>query len=362
MSVKRICFVVYDIGVLGGAEQVAVNVANKLCESYLVQIYSICGNERNSLYRINSKIYIEFANNQNSRIRQLIFENTRKFNKYLKKNHIDIAFLIGAYSAGITAPSQLVTKTRFVFCDHGALMNQWKEKDITTLRWIASKISNRTVVLTDKTRADYIEKFNIKPTRILRIYNWIDSDLMKNSCDYNIDSKRIITVGRISKEKGFDLLVRVAEKVLPKYPEWCWEILGDGEDFEKIRKLVEKKGLQNQVILKGCVQNASQYFSQYSFYVLPSYREGLPLVLLEAKVNKLPIISFDIETGPREIVSKENGILIEPYDCEAMAQAISKLIEDANLRKKMSDRSGDNLAEFEMNIILKQWISIIEEL
>lgn len=359
---KKICFVVYDISVLGGAEQVAVNLANRLCENYDVQIYSICGKEKNPLYQMNSNIHIEFANNKNRRIRQLLFENRKKFNVYLKRNSIDIAFLIGVYSGGITALSQPVVKTKFVFCDHGALMNQWKEKDITVLRWIASKLSDRTVVLTDRTKNDYIEKFHINSRKILRIYNWVNTNKSEMSLDYNINSKKIVTVGRISKEKGFDLLVKVAEKVLPKYPEWTWEVLGDGEDFDKIYALIKEKGLQTQLIMKGCVQNASKYFNQYSFYVLPSYREGLPLVLLEAKANKLPIISFDIETGPREIVNEENGILIKPYNCDAMAEAIAKLIEDADLRMKMSKKAEDNLDKFTMDTILKQWMLLINEL
>lgn len=359
---KRICFVVYDIRVLGGAEQVAVNLANELCKVYSVQIYSICGKKRDIPYFVNEKIEIVYGQNEKLRIRQLITKNFGKFSKYVRKNKINVVYMIGAYAGALSVLTQFMTNAKYVFCDHGALMNQWKEKDITRLRKVASKLSDRTVVLTDKTKEDYMEYFHLSSEKVLRIYNWIEPKLLERGLHYDVESKKILTVGRISSEKGYDLLVNVAEKILPEFPDWTWDIYGDGEEFDKIKELINKKNLQNQLILKGRVQNVNRIFNNYAFYVLTSYREGLPLVLLEAKASGLPMISFDIETGPKEIIDPQNGVLIPPYDCEAMADAMKMLMSDCTIRKNMSEGTRMNIELFEQKNILEQWIKLTDKL
>ena len=86
-------------------------------------------------------------------------------------------------------------------------------------------------------------------------------------------------------------------------------------------------------------------------------------MLLEAKANRLPIVSFDIMTGPREIVTDGvDGFLIPPYDLEQMASAIGRLIEDDGLRRSMSDRSQDNLNRFSKAAIVSQWRELIDSI
>ena len=97
-------------------------------------------------------------------------------------------------------------------------------------------------------------------------------------------------------------------------------------------------------------------------YVLTSYREGLPLVLIEAKANALPLVSFDVISGPREIISHgEDGILIPPYDTEKMAEEIYELLEKPEKRLRLSENSQNNLDLFSKETILSQWKALIQE-
>ena len=114
--------------------------------------------------------------------------------------------------------------------------------------------------------------------------------------------------------------------------------------------------------MHGSVIDTSEVYGGHAFLVLPSYREGLPLVLLEAKINHLPCISFDILTGPREIIKdRVNGYLINPYDIEDMAAKICSLIENREVRERFSEDASIELDKFEKNRILKKWIGIIEK-
>ena len=86
-------------------------------------------------------------------------------------------------------------------------------------------------------------------------------------------------------------------------------------------------------------------------------------MLLEAKASKLPLISFDIATGPSEIIRNNiDGILVEPYDIDKMADAINKLIKEEALRKEMSKKSRENIEKFRKENILRQWIELVNSL
>lgn len=157
------------------------------------------------------------------------------------------------------------------------------------------------------------------------------------------------------------MLVEVAKKVLQTHPDWQWHVYGTGETFDEISNKILEYHLKEQLILKGNVENVFRLYSEYAFLVLPSYREGLPLVLLEALSAGIPMISFDIETGPNEIIEHgKNGFLVPPYNIDKMAEYIIELMEDEERRCHMA---GQTKAEdkFKKENILKQWIALLEE-
>lgn len=359
---KKICFVMYDVSVLGGAEQVGVQVADALSERYDVSIYSLCMKNKTIPYDLSKKVKLKNGSTGVYRIRQLVRSNFFKFISWVKKSNIDVVIAIGGYAAAITSVTRPFTKAKYVFCDHGALMNQWNEKDITFLRWMCSNLCHKIVVLTDTTKDDYIKHFKIPQKKIERIYNWINPELSAKNNVYNKESRKILSVGRFGPEKGYDLLVKVAEQVLSKFPDWDWDIYGDGEKFNEIQEWVREHHLDDRLNLKGNVKSVNRIFEQYAMFVLTSYREGLPLVLLEAKINRLPMISFDIDTGPREIIDKENGLLIPPYRCDLMAEAIESLIQNEEYRIQLSNGTRENLEKFEFENIIQQWLDLVETL
>ena len=356
---KKICFVDYDMAVTGGAEQVTASLANELCKEYEVYIYSI--NDAGKVaYQLDERIHYYKGLQNATRLRQMITGVFSPFCKLVKAEKIDTVIMMGNYPALIVSFCRFFTKAKFIFCDHGALMNQWHQKDIVAIRYWASIASHKVITLTEQTRKDYIEKFHLRPKKVKCIYNWIAPELLQLASSYEETSKCILTVGRFGKEKGYDLLVRVAKQVLPKHPDWQWHLYGIGETFDSIKEMVRENGLEEQVILKGNVPEVYKQYHKYAFLVLPSYREGLPLVLLEAAACKLPMVSFDIMTGPNEIIiDDENGMLIPPYDCEAMAEGIEKLIENGALRKRYSEGTQRYLDKFDYERILEDWKDIL---
>ena len=106
-------------------------------------------------------------------------------------------------------------------------------------------------------------------------------------------------------------MVRIAETVLNRHPDWQWHAIGDGECWEEVRREAEKRGISDRLLFPGRINRLEEQYHRYAIYVLPSYREGLPLVLLEAKQHHLPVVSFDCLTGPAEILTDgKDGVLI----------------------------------------------------
>lgn len=317
----------------------------------------------NTAFNFNSNIAITLMGMQKGRLREQMIEGTKRLRRYFKKNSIKVAFLEASYVGFIGSLLRVISSTKIVFCDHGALINQINDKDVTQMRRIATTLANKTVVLTKQSRDDYIELFRIKEKKITYIYNWIEDQIISPERRYSDSSHVILTAGRFTQEKGYDLLLEVAKRVGLRDCGWEWHIYGNGPLQERLSEKIKEYDLQGAVILKGFADNMDEIYQNAAIYVLPSYREGMPLVLLEAKAYKLPSISFDIMTGPREIILDGiNGILIEKYDVEKMASSIKDLIVNKAKRVEMSSKAYINLYEFEETEICKQWEQLIQNL
>ena len=119
--------------------------------------------------------------------------------------------------------------------------------------------------------------------------------------------------------------------------------------------------LEEQMLLVGSVQDMDREYQRAAMYVMTSKMEGLPMVLLEAKSWGLPIISFDIMTGPSDIIRDGiNGYLVEPYDIDSMAGKIEKLIVNQDSRVLFSQCSQQDREKFNINCILKKWNEVFE--
>ena len=363
MQKVKIAFILYDVSILGGAEKVSVNVANALSKYYEVYIVSLQGNIVYPDYDIDPSIKVCYLNVSSDRLRYQIKEAFTPLRRFLSFNKIDVALLEGNYCGFISSFARPFVKTKFIFCDHGAFLNQYKDYTIRYMRRSATLLCDHTVVLTEKSRNDYIDYFHIKDKNISCIYNWAEEKYINNKRMYDTSSRVIISVGRFGPEKGYDQLVKVANIILPKHKSWKWFVYGDGETFDEIVKMVENYGLKEQLILAGVSNRLEEIYSQAAFLVLPSYREGMPLVLLEAKSFKLPLVSFDIITGPGEIIQNGvNGFLITPYDIEEMARKVEVLIKDADLRESMSSHAYDNISLFRKDNIVKKWRGLLDSL
>lgn len=163
----------------------------------------------------------------------------------------------------------------------------------------------------------------------------------------NCEKKNIIvTVGRLTKEKGHKILIEAFAKVQDK--SWKLSIVGDGRERQSLEKLAVDLRIQDRVIFHGHQANFNKQLSEAKIFVLPSLSEGFPNALIEAMSVPLPCIATICTPGIKEVVEDEkNALLVEKNNANALADTINRLVLDESLREKLASNAyhvRENLA------------------
>ncbi len=365
-SRDRIALMVSNICKKGGVERVAVNLGSALNQYYDCSIITRWKSGKYP-YNIDEKIKIFNLYTENKKIQHISVVALIKICQYLRNNKIKILIVIGRNNGILPFFVKIFTGIKLIYCEHNAYYYYKYEKENVVyktfrrmIQYFLKYIPNYVVTLTERELIHY-KNTNVKSCAIS---NFVDEKLFRDDVTYNQNAKAIITVGRIDYQKGYEYLIQVAKRVLVKHPDWKWDIYGDGEQPYKseILSLVEKNGLKGKLNFKGTSDNIYKLYCNYSLYIMTSRYEGLPMVLLEAKANKLPIVSFDIDSGPSDIIRNNlDGYLIEPFDVEEMANKVNFLIESPEKRKIFSANSDVNLEKFSKKNIMNKWLNLINK-
>lgn len=170
----------------------------------------------------------------------------------------------------------------------------------------------------------------------------------------------IVAVGRLSKEKGFDLLLRAFARVYDQYLEWRLVILGEGSERNRLTELCKSLELCGKVELPGLVSNIDAWFARAGMVVQPSRFEGFPNVLLEAMGMGAAVISSDCRSGPSEIIQDGiNGRLVPVNNVDDLAQVMEELMADELLRKRLGNAALEVRQLYDQDKIMSMWESVL---
>ena len=357
---KKICFLSGDMSRSGGTERVLAIIANELCKKedlFEIHILSTINENMTSFFPLDKRIkQSRILNDKALNFKKQYFKVVKGIRNYVKKNNIDVFIDVEVISSIFSIPATRFTSTKHIAWEHF----NFYENNGSFLRALARKIdakfSDYIITLTEEDKNNYLNNLKIIG-KIDYIYNPMEIKEVKKC---SLHSKQIVSVGRLTYQKGFDMLIDVAKDVLEKNKEYKWLILGDGEDKDRLQEKINKYNLQDRLILKGKVSNVEDYYKNSSLYVMTSRFEGLPMTLLEAKSYKMPIVSFDCPTGPSEIIRNNiNGYLVKANDIKEMSNKVNSVLLDDKKLKKFSDKAELDIDKFNINSIINKWTNIL---
>lgn len=361
----RICFFTGDITWSGGTERIVSTLTDGLLQNYPqfeMTILSLEHEQSTPFYPFAESITLKSLQIPDSLTGiQKFFVVTRRLRKFIKRNEIDILVDVDTLLSLYSVPALWFTKTKHISWEHFTFQQDLGFKFRNWGRKLAGRFADSIVVLTKNDQRQYLASGSIKRP-VKHIYNPIVLNNHELPEDKE-ESKTILSAGRLTYQKGFDILIDVAELVFQKHPDWKWLVVGEGEDRAKLDEKVREKKLENHVLFPGLVNNIEEYYKRAEMFVLTSRFEPFGLVLTEAKSFYLPCISFDVDSGPGEIILDDiNGYLIKPFDVKAMADKIIYLIEQPEIRKHQAANAMKDTEKFALDTISEQWTKLFQTL
>jgi glycosyltransferase involved in cell wall biosynthesis len=215
-------------------------------------------------------------------------------------------------------------------------------------------------VLTDADRADYARMLAGSPTRVEEIPNAVPE---LDGATADPDSRIVVAAGRLTPQKGFDLLIPAFADVVAEHPDWQLRIHGAGPQRAELRRLIAEHDLYSNVFLMGPTQHLGEALAQGSIFVLSSRFEGFGMVIVEAMSKGLAVVSYDCERGPSEIISDgEDGLLVPELDVAALGAAINGLVADRDRRAQLGRVALQTARRYDREAIGARWDALLASL
>lgn len=357
----------------GGAERVTANLANYWVDKgwdITVVTFAKRNSDFYTLHPMVQRIALELTNDS-SNVWAGLWNNLPRIvalRRVLRQVRPDIALGMITNSSVLLALAALGLPN---LCSIGTERNhppqtpldfQWK-----ILRSCTYGLLNVVTALTSES-AEWI-KHNTNARRIVVIPNAvflplpIEEPRIIPSVICRSGRKIVLAAGRLNAQKGHDWLIKAFSNLSQKHSDWDLVILGEGSLRTTIERQVQKAGLEKRIFIPGRAGNISEWYETADLYVMSSRFEGFPNSLLEAMAHGLPVVSFDCDTGPRDIVRHEvDGLLVPSGDVGALTASIDRLMSDPLERQRFAMKAVEVRERFSLKKILGMWEQLFAEI
>lgn len=299
--------------------------------------------------------------------------------KLFRAERPDVVHLNSAKVSGLGAlAARLARVPKIIFTAHGWAFNEERVLPsriiIKFLSWMTILLSHKTIAVSKSVQTD-TDRWPFVNNKIITIRNGV-----KESEFYPRDEARtklfarisgeptpniyiVGTIAELHKNKGLEYAIEAFAKIIPNNPNLYYFILGGGEEKDRLSALVEHHGLQERVLLLGYVEDAARFLKAFDVFILPSIKEGLPFVVLEAGLARVPVIATKVGGIPEVIENEKSGLLVASRDGDAIAKAIQKLREGPELVKHLEEALRDKVAnEFSLERTFKETSTVYKSL
>ena len=378
---KKIAILSLHLG-YGGVEKAIVSLANSLAKlnKYEIEIVSIYKLYEKPVFDIDEKIKVtyllpsELSPNRKEWKEAL---NNLKLIRLGKESLKSLKILYARRKKMVeyikNTDANVIISTR-IFLNE--LLSEYGKDNILKIGWEHNHYHDDMRYATDVIRSaknlDYfvlvskgLQKFYHKKMRTFKckcvyIPNAIENIPRTKS---PLTSEHIISVGRLSPEKGYLDLLKIYLDLKKKKCKWHLDIVGDGSERSRLEKFIKENNLENDVTLHGFKNSKEieKLMQKSSIYVMTSYTESFGIVLLEAMSNGLPCLAFDSAEGAKEVItSGRDGYLIKHRNFKAMEKKIFDLNKDIDMRKELGKNGRRKVKGYISDNICESWEKIIE--
>ncbi len=361
----------------GGAEKSICALANLLCDKYDVEIVCTYKIIDKPAFYLDPKIKVKYLTD--------VKPNENEWKKTIKEKNIFKFIKESFYSVKVlylrkktmkeyikNTDTKIIISSRYLFNN---ILSKYSKKDVLKIGWehnhphgnmkFAKKVIKSAkgldyfVLVSKNLQSLYKEKLKKSKCKCVYIPNIVD----ENDKSSDLLSKNLVSVGRLSKEKGFMDLLIIFNKILKKYPDYKLNIIGDGEEKEKLENYIKENHLEKNVIMHG-FQN-KDYINNVllgsMIYLMTSFTESFGIVLIEAMSYGIPCIAFSSAEGAEELIENgKNGYLIDDRNIDKYVSKVEFLMNNFEERKKMQNNCINKANEFLGKNVIKKWLEILK--
>lgn len=349
----------------GGAERATVSLSNSFSEKgHEVEIITFYGD--NSFYPVNKNVKIVSADfdeiETSVSVKRLLGSIKRMFKirRLVKSRQLDMLVGMSFAMTWYAVFTTLLTKTKAVGTERNNPYKYKASKFNTILRKFFYHLCDGYIFQTKKSSQFFTEK--------LREKDIIIPNAIFNEDIYDLEpppkrEKVICSVGRLTAQKRFDILIDAFSKIADRYPEYRLIIFGEGELRKELEAQAEYLNLKDRVILPGASNDAVKLVNRTGAFVLSSDMEGMPNALMEAMAMGVPCISTRCDMGPEELIENGvNGLLVNVGSSEGISAAIEQIIDNPELSEKLSQNARKMIKTHSIENISNQWLEFFKKI
>lgn len=357
----KLLYITNGINGSGGLERVLAVKASYLAEYYDYEVHILCLNDtdKNPFYTFSSKIHFHSINVKGNPIAYLLAYK-KGIQNIVNQIQPDIISVCDDGLKGFFLPKIIQTKAKWIYERHVSKLTEKRDSDnfikksITSIKWRLmerlAKNYTRFVVLTEGNKKEWSSLNNmIVISNPLSFYPHESSALEK---------KIVICVGKISYQKGQDLLLKIWENISSNFPSWELHWYGkESLDY------LNTNNLPSSIKFFHPEKDIEAKYLESSIYVMPSRFEGFGMVLIEAMACGVPCVSFDCDYGPGDIISNnEDGYLIPNGDLKTFETQLKELMQNEEKRKEFGKRAKENVKRYSVEEVVKEWAELFKTL
>ena len=343
----------------GGAERVVCNLSNHLVEhGYEVKLLTMADDQPSYVLDQNINRYILLRENERKNTVYNFFLRYKRLKKFVKNNKTDVYIVFLPITTIL-----LLWFRRYISVPILASERNDPSRMNTLIKVLIKRLIHRADGVIFQTQ-DALEwyKLYLKKAKTVIIPNAINRDFL-NAKPYDTNKRReiIASVGRLTEQKNYKLLIKAFAVIKRDYSNYELIIYGEGNQRAELLELAKMLNVSEHVKLPGYVNNISDRLQEVSMFVLSSNYEGIPNALIEAMCLGIPCIATDCPVGgPKSLIKdRENGILIPVNNQNEMVNAIKLIINNKTLAKTIGDNARAIINDLSPDIIYNKWEEFI---